>query len=146
MTTTAMMTTAMTTKAMTTIAMADATLSIPLGYRSPTLGGRTGRVQSWQHLDHLVDHARADGEWFLLHRLDDPAERFLQLRPISPERTAIQIGERRAETQRHAVWSLERATPPAPELHGMVLDWLGGSSSPAPVDPEQRLDGDDEPF
>ena len=120
-------------------------LSVPLGYRSPTLGGRAGRVQSWQHLDQLVDRAKDGGEWILLHRLDDPAERFLQLRPLAAERTAIEIGERRAETRRHAVWSLERPTPPAPELHGIVLDWLGGSA--LTVDPEHEPAAvDDEPF
>lgn len=124
---------------------AEPRLSVPLGYRSPTLGGRAGRVESWRHLDRLVADARAGGEWIMLHRLDDPAERFLQLQPLAAERTAIQLGERRAETRRHAVWNVERPAPPAPELHGIVLDWLGGVAPT--VEPEGPPEpADDEPF
>lgn len=129
----------------TDLVAAEPRLSVPLGYRSPTLGGRAGRVQSWRHLDQLVDRAKDGGEWILLHRLDDPAERFLQLRPLPAERTAIEIGERRAEARRHAVWSLERPTPPAPELHGIVLDWLGGPAPRVDLGLEPAA-ADDEPF
>lgn len=121
-----------------------------LEYTTDSLAGGYASVRSWAHVDSIGQRVSAQPRgWLLVHRREDAAHRFAQLR-VTASQSVLEVGALDATTGRHTIWQLRRAASTegvtATLFTTVARDWLllgvvpGWSATVVPID------GDDEPF
>lgn len=79
-----------------------------LEWSTEYLGDRYEPVESWAHLDRIVDGIGAPGTpYIVVQRVADPGRRFAQCLG-APDRLVIEVGARDAASGRSEVWRIRR--------------------------------------